>query len=38
MCGWRVKVVLTAWCCLPVLHATEPAEAVFRDTIQPTLK
>ena len=23
---------------MPVLHATEPAEAVFRDTVQPTLK
>ena len=36
--GWRVRVVLTAWCCASVLHATEPAERLFRDTIHPTLK
>jgi mono/diheme cytochrome c family protein len=36
--GWRIKLALTVWCCASVLEATESAEALFRDKVQPTFK
>ena len=38
VCSWRVKLALAVWCCPSVLNATEPAEALFRDTVQPIFK
>ena len=36
--NWRVKLALAVWCCTSVLDATEPAEALFLDTVQPIFK
>ena len=38
MCGRRIKLALAVACCASVLEATEPAETLFRDTVQPTLR